>query len=107
MLKPKLRVLVHGLPFATEDCVCERERAKNILLSKYGKDNEATNGHIQSLIPPPIITRSNPYKINEFYEKLFTHVQALDTMGKLKAIKGYVILILDKLPSRADDRQHD
>ena len=31
MLKPKLRVLVHGLPFATEDCVCERERAKNIL----------------------------------------------------------------------------
>ena len=26
MLKPKLRVLVHGLPFATEDCVCERER---------------------------------------------------------------------------------
>ena len=56
---------------------------------------------------------ANPYKINEFYETLVTHVQALETMGKLKEIKGYVRLTLYKLPSiksdlvRTDDRKHD
>ena len=41
---------------------------KNIK-SKYGKDSEAANAHIQTLISPPTITSSNPHKINEFYEK--------------------------------------
>ena len=80
MLKPKVRVLVDGLPFTTEGY----ERAKNIHKTKYGKDSEVANAHIQSLISLPTITSSNPYKINEFYEKPVTHLQALDTMGKLK-----------------------
>ena len=46
MLKPKVRVLVDGLPFTTEGY----DRAKNILKSKYGKDSEVANGHIQILI---------------------------------------------------------
>ena len=46
MLKPKVRVLVDGLPFTTEGY----DRAKNILKSKYGKDNEVVNAHIQILI---------------------------------------------------------
>ena len=52
MLKPKLRVLVDGLPFTTEGY----ERAKNILKSKYGKDSEVVNAHIQSRISLPTIT---------------------------------------------------
>ena len=40
---------------------------------------------------------SNPYKIDEFSEKLLSSVQALETMGKLKEINGYVRLTLDKL----------
>ena len=105
MLKPKVRVLVDGLPFTTEGY----ERAKNIHKTKYGKDSEVANAHIQSLISLPTITSSNQ-KIKEFYEKLVTHVQALGTVGKLKEIKGYVRLTLDKLPSiksdlvRTDDR---
>ena len=83
MLKPKVRALIDGLPFTTEGY----ERAKNILKSKYGKDSEVANAHIQSIISLPTITGSNPYKINELYEKLVTHVQALDTMGKLREIK--------------------
>ena len=106
MLKPKDKNLVDELPFATEGY----ERAKNILKSKYGKDCEVANAHIQGLISLPKITSSHPNKINEFYEKLVTHVQALDTMGKLKEIKGYVRLTLDKLPGikydlvRTDDK---
>ena len=45
-LKPKVRVLVDGLPFTTEGY----DRAKNILKSKYGKDSEVANAHIQILI---------------------------------------------------------
>ena len=109
MLKPKVRALIDGLPFTTEGY----ERAKNILKSKYGKDSEVANAHIQSIISLPTITGSSPYKINEFYEKLVTHVQALDTMGKLREIKGYVRLTLDKLPNiksdlvRTDEKWHD
>ena len=86
MLKPKVRFLVDELPFSTEGY----ERAKNILKSKYGEDSEVANPQIQSLISLSTITGSNPYKVNEFYKKLVTHVEALDTMGKLKEIKGYV-----------------
>ena len=109
MLKPKVRNLVDELPFTTEGY----QRAKNILKSKYGKDSEVANAHIQSLISLPKITSSHPNKINKFYEKLVTHVQALDTMGKLKEIKGYVRLTLDKLPGiksdlvRKDDKWQD
>ena len=36
-------------------------------------------------------------KIHEFYEKLVTNVQALETMGKLREMNGYVRMTLDKL----------
>ena len=84
-----------------------------MLKSKYGKDSEVANAHIQALISLSTITSSNPYKSNEFYEKLVTHIQALDTMAKLKEIKGYVRLTPGKLSSiksdlvRTDDRWHD
>ena len=34
----------------------------------------------------------------EFYEKLLTHVQSLERIGKLNIIKRYVRNTLDKLP---------
>ena len=43
------------------------------------------------------INNANPGKINEFYEKLTTHVQVLETMGKIKSINGYVRVLVDKL----------
>ena len=62
MLKPKVRNLVDELPF-TEGY----EIAKNILKSKYGKDSEVANAHIQSLISLPKMTSSHRNKNNEFY----------------------------------------
>ena len=51
----------------------------------------------------PVITGTNPTKINEFYKKLVTNIQTLESMGKDKDIRGYVRLTLDKLPClRAD-----
>eukprot|EP00112_Aurelia_sp_Birch-Aquarium-sp1_P013324 Seg2820.4 transcript_id=Seg2820.4/GoldUCD/mRNA.D3Y31 product="hypothetical protein" protein_id=Seg2820.4/GoldUCD/D3Y31 len=46
---------------------------------------------------------SQPGRVHEFYEKLVTSVQALETMGKLIEVNGYVRMTLDKLPAiRAD-----
>jgi len=36
-------------------------------------------------------------KIQDFYEKLFSNVQALETLGKLREISGYVQVTIDKL----------
>ena len=66
MSKLKVRVEVSGLLFTTEDY----ERAKNILKSKYGKDSEVANAHIQSLISLLKMTSSNPYKSMDYTKNL-------------------------------------
>lgn len=112
MLKPKIRAFAADrFPFTTEGY----EKAKNILKSKYGKDSGVANAHIQGLISLLRVNNSSPQKINEFYKNLYTHMQVLDTMGKLREIKDYVRLTLDRLPGiksnlvklKADDKWDD
>ena len=45
----------------------------------------------------PNIPGSQPSKIHDFYEKLLSNVQALETLGKLREISGYVRMTIDKL----------
>ena len=92
-LEPKPRSMIDGLPFTSEDY----NRAKSILVGKYGKPNEVPNAHIQSAMAQPAINNTNPYKIHEFYERFIAHINTLDAMGKLKEINGYVRFTLDKL----------
>lgn len=86
LLIPKVRSTVDGLPYNSEGY----ERAKTILKTKYGKPSEVVNAHMQCIITLPTIQGSQPTRILEFYEKLATNIQALDTMGKIKEINGYV-----------------
>ena len=67
--------------------------------AKSGKPSQVTNAHIQCIMFLPIITQNNVIKIHDFFEKLVTHSQVLDTMGKLKEINGYVRMTFDKLPA--------
>ena len=99
LLDSKVRLLVDGLPFTSEGY----ERAKSILQSKFGKPSEIITAHVKGIMDLPIINGANPVKIHEFYEKLLTHVQAMETMGKLKTINGYVRLLLDRLPGIRSD----
>ena len=79
------------------------ERIRTILKAKFEKPSEVTNAHIQCIYSLPTITETGVGQIHDFYEKLVTHSQALDTMGKLKEINGCVILTHDKLrTNRAD-----
>ena len=42
-------------------------------------------------------------QVQQFYETLLRHVQALETMDKLQSVNGYTRTILDRLPGiRAD-----
>ena len=51
----------------------------------------------------PSIPNTSTVRIHDFYERLSTNVNALDTLEKLKEINGYVRLTLDKLSGiRAD-----
>ena len=93
MLVPKVQLLIKGLSYNSEGY----DRAKTMLKSTYGKPSELANAHIQNILNLPVVSGSNPVKIHDFYEKLITSVQSLDTMGKLKEINGYVRSTLDKL----------
>ena len=99
LLVSKVRMSIDGLPFTSEGY----ERAKNILKTKYGKPSEVSNAHVQQIISLQTVRGSQPGKIHEFYETLVTNVHALETLGKIKEINGYVRVTLDKLPDiRAD-----
>ena len=99
LLVRKVRLLIDELPFTSEDYA----KAKSILTSRYGKSSEVAAAHIHCITSLPGISNCNPNRIQEFYEKLAISLQALETMKKLKDIKGYVRLTLDKLPgTRAD-----
>ena len=86
--------MVDGLPFTSEGY----ERAKNILMSKYGQVSEVVNAYVQKILNLQTVHGTNPPKILEFYETLLNSVQTLESMGKLHEIKGYVRSTLDKLP---------
>ena len=51
----------------------------------------------------PQINNANSQKIHDFSEKLLCSVQALDTMGKIKEMNGYVRVTLDKLQGIRSD----
>ena len=89
------------MPFNSEGYT----RANNILMTKYANPRAVANAHIQCIMGLSVITETNPTRINEFYDKLVTNIQTVESMGKKKGIRGYVRPTLDKLPGivRLDD----
>ena len=78
-------------------------KTKNILKTKYGRASEVANAHMENIMRLPVISGTNPERISEFYGKLVTSIQTLESMWKEKEIRGYVRPTLDKLPGiRAD-----
>ena len=48
------------------------------------------------IVALPIVYGGKSVSTHEFYEKLLTHVQSLETMGKLNTVESYMISTLDK-----------
>ncbi len=103
LLDSKVRFVIDGLPFKSEGY----EGAKSILQTKFGKMSEIVTAHVKGIMDLPTINGSSATKIHDFYQKLLTHVQAMETMGKLKTINGYVRLLIDRLPGIRSDLVRD
>ncbi len=99
LVEPRVCTYIDGLPFTIEGY----ERAKSILKRIFGKPSEVANAHMQGIISLPLVKGSHPKRIHEFFQSLVTNTQALDTMGKISPVNGFVRPTLDKLPGiRAD-----
>lgn len=88
-----VRTDIDGLPFTEEGYA----KAKDILEAEYGQSTEIVNAYVQGIMNLPVITGTNPKKIQDFYKQLRYNVQSLDTLGKLSDVKGNVRATLDKL----------
>ena len=60
--------------------------------------SEVVIANVQATMALPTVYGSSPIHIHEFYQKLLTLVQSLETMGKLNTIERYMRNTLDKLP---------
>ena len=99
LVDPKIRTEIDGLPFSSEGY----ERAKNILIRKYGQTSEVVNAYVENIMSLPTTGGTQPARIHDFYEKLLFNVQSLETMGKLREVNGYVRMTMDKLPGIRGD----
>ena len=81
-LDQKVKHSVEGLPFSSEGY----NRAKAILMEKYGEDSEIIKAHSQQIFDLPFIPNQNSHRIHEFCDKLTFSVQSLQTMGKLDIV---------------------
>ena len=90
---------VEALPFTPEGY----NRAKAILLEKYGKESEIVKAYGKEILELPYISSANPRKIKEFSEKLTYCAQSLQSLKKLDEVKGLTAMTLDKLPAIRGD----
>ena len=82
LIFPKVGTIIDGWAFTGQGYT----RAKNILISKYGKSSEVTNAHIQNIMSLPHINSINFIRYMNSLRTWLGSVQALETMSKLKEI---------------------
>ena len=81
--------------------------------NKNGRTSEIVNAYVQNTMALPSVSGSNPAKIHQFYNKLLFNVLALETLGRLQDVDGYVGMSLDKVEAirgalvRTDDDWQD
>ena len=99
LLSDKVKHVVEALPFSPEGY----NRAKSILLDKFGRQSEIAKIHMKVILDLPTISSASIKQIHEFADKLSYNVQALETMKKLDQVNGAVSMTLDKLPKIRGD----
>ena len=93
LVELRVRTGIDALPFTSEGY----ERAKNILQTNYGQTSEIINAYVENIQALPVISRSHPAKIHNFFETLLYNVQSLETLGKTSDCKALVQVVLNKL----------
>ena len=99
LLCDKLKRTVEALPYTREGY----NRAKAILLERYGKESEIIKAYVKEILELSHIPTANVKRIHEFSEKLICNVQSLQTLKKLSEVDEAVTMTLDKLPAIRGD----
>ena len=94
LLCEKAKKAIEALPYNAEGY----NRAVAILKDRFGKDSEVVKAYVKEILDLPYIPSSNPKRILDSYEKLVYSVQSLETLKKLDAVNGTVLMTLEKLP---------
>ena len=68
LLEPSIREGIDGLPFTEEGYLA----AKKTLNAEYGQDSEIVNAYIKNIMSLPVMTGTNPKKIDELHRQLST-----------------------------------
>ncbi|XP_048580704.1 uncharacterized protein LOC116619237 isoform X2 [Nematostella vectensis] len=95
----EIRQDIDGLPFTAEGY----EKAKTILKEEYGNSSDIINIYIKNIMDLPVITGTSPRKVKDFYKTLRFNVQSLETLGRLRDVRGNVRGTLDKLKGIKSD----
>lgn len=99
LVTPQVSRTIEALPFTAEGY----NRAKSILMEKFGKDSEIIKACTKEILELPTLTGTNAKAINDFSEKLTHCGQALQMLNKLEQVNGATLMTLDKLPGIRGD----
>ena len=99
LLCEKAKKAIEALPYTAEGY----NRAVSILKERFGNDSEVVKAYVKEILDLPYTPSTSPKKIHEFYEKLAYSVQSLETLKKLEAVNGTVLMTLEKLPNIRGD----
>ena len=93
LLVLKVRNLIDGLPFTPEGY----QKAKDLLVQRYGKTSEVVGTYVQNILELLSIKERDVRKIHEFYEILLFNVESLRTLESLNKLDAAVRFTFDKL----------
>ena len=88
-----MRNLIDGLPFTPEGY----KKAKDLLARRYGKTSEVVGAYVRNILELPTVRERDVKKIHEFYEKLLSNVESLQTLQSIKKLDAAVRFTFDKL----------
>ena len=68
--------------------------SKEYFNNQVWEEKQIINTHVTNIMSLPVIQGTNPDKIDE---TPLLNLQALETMGKISEVNGYLRMMLDKL----------
>ena len=81
---PKVRMTIEKLPCSSEGY----EKAKELLIQRYGEESEVINAHVTQILSLPVIHGTPRTKIHEFYDQLLGHCRIL-ILRRLNPLNKY------------------
>ena len=93
LVEPKVRKLIHGLPFTVDGY----DKAKDLLNRRYGKTSDVIGAYVRKILELQTIRERDVKKIHEFYDTLLFNVESLQTLQSLYKLDAAEQFTMDKI----------